>query len=78
MVVLREIKKSNRIIEADFYPEGKDSVGHISVDFMARKTVSLNNAEGYEHSSSASHAKAELLRLAKLDSLPDVKRVYWY
>lgn len=78
MIVLKEIKMSQNRIEADYYPENENVCGHISIGLPKGDTIELIPARGYEHTTCASHAKMELLRLAKLERIPREKTVVWY
>ena len=74
MVILKNIKKTENSISADYYPEGKEPKG-----FMKMR---ISDEEVVEHEMtcmfSAPHVKYELRRLAKLDNPPKEKRVLWY
>lgn len=78
MVVLRAIKRSQNKIEADYYPENREACGHIVIRLPDGERLENTPAPGYEHTTSASHAQTELLRLAKLEKLPQEKYVLWY
>lgn len=74
MVILKNIKKTENSISADYYPEGKEPKG-----FMKMR---LSDEEVIDHVRSGcmapTHVKYELRRLAKLDNPPKEKRVLWY
>ena len=78
MLVLRNINKKDNIIEADFYPEDGKEYGHIKVDLITGKYISLDLAKGYEHSTCPSHAKRELIAMAKMEEFPVERVVMWY
>ena len=78
MLVLRNISKSNNTIEADFYPEDGKEYGHIKVDLLTGKYISITLAKGYENSTSPSHARRELIAMANLAELPKERMVMWY
>lgn len=78
MLVLKNLQRKNGQIEADYYPENKGSKGHLVLKISDGTVVSHEKAVGYEHSSSASHAKRALLKLANSESLPSEKIVSWY
>lgn len=72
MVILKNIKKTNDAISADYYPEGKKPKG-----FMKMKDgeiVEHNNTSSF----AAAHVRRELKRLARLDNPPKEKTILWY
>ncbi len=78
MVVLRAIKRNQNKIEADYYPENRNAYGHISIDLSNGKRLEHIPAPDCFHEMYGSHAETELLRLAKLEKLPQEKFVLWY
>lgn len=74
MVVLKNIKKTQHEICAEYYPEGKEPKG-----FMRMR---ISDGEVMEHEMSgmmsASHVRRELVRLAGLEKPPKEKTVLWY
>jgi len=75
MVILKNIKRTEIDISADYYPEGKEPKG-----FMK---MSLPDGEVIEHvgnvcSMAPAHVRYELARLSKLDNPPKEKTVIWY
>jgi len=78
MITLKNIKRENNIISADYYIEDEPGRGYIEVDFLTGKIVFLQAPPGYENFSCASHAKRELMRLSKVEKLPERKVVLWY
>lgn len=78
MVVLRNIKRNDNLIEADYFPENDNAKGHISVDTVKNEIIDLIKAKGYEHSSAPLHAKNELLKLSAVEKLPQERTVMWY
>lgn len=74
MVILKNIKKTENSISADYYPEGKKPKG-----FMKMR---ISDEEVVEHEMacmlSAPHVRYELRRLAKLNTPPTEKTVLWY
>lgn len=75
MVDLKNIKKVNNSISADYYPEGKIS----EKGFMS---ISLQNGKILEHRKvgcmAAGHVLYELRRLATLSNPPSETTVLWY
>lgn len=74
MVILKNIVRTKNDISAEYYPEGKKPKG-----FMR---IRLSDNEVMEHERSGamapSHVKRELIRLSKIDNLPNEKTVIWY
>lgn len=74
MVILKNIKKTEDNISADYYPEGKGPKGFMKVRIV--------NQEVIEHEKSgllaAAHVRQELRRLARMDNPPEEKTVLWY
>ena len=79
MIVLKNIKKNDHSIEADFYPEGVGSRGFVKISLPDGDFIEKIPSADYPGSGSAfSHAQDELLRIAKLDKIPKEKTVLWY
>lgn len=78
MLVLRNITRNNNIIAADYYPENRESSGHIKVSILNKNIVLLEKAKGYEYSSAPAHAKKALLDMIDIDELPAEVTVMWY
>ena len=78
MLVLRNIEKKTDRIEADYYPENQEAKGHLCIGLPDESVIRHIPVPGYEYSAAASHAKKELIRLAKLNHLPKEKIVMWY
>lgn len=74
MLVLKNIVRKDNYIEAEYYPEAQDKKYKI--------TVNLETSEVDDHGSRASgylsHAKNKLLRLSKLEKLPQEATEIWY
>lgn len=74
MVILKNIKRTEDNISADYYPEGKGLKGFMKMRLSDQKII--------EHEVSgmvaAPHVRYELIRLAKVDNLPKEKAVLWY
>ena len=78
MITLKNIKREGNIISADYYIEDDPGRGYIEVDFATEKTVFLQAPPGWENYSCASHARRALIRLSKVEKLPEIKKVLWY
>lgn len=72
MVILKNIKKTNNMISADYYPEGKEPKGFMRIE--AGKVIEHENASSF----AAPHVRNELKRLARMDNPPVEKTVLWY
>lgn len=74
MVTLKNIKKTELDISADYYPEGKEPKG-----FMKMR---LSDGVILDHVESGVmapvHVRYELARLSKMDNPPKEKTVIWY
>ena len=79
MVTLKNIKKGNKIISADYYPEDSTEPGHIVVDIESQKIISQITAKEDEGwGLYAIHARNGLLEVAKSGKIPEKKVVMWY
>ena len=48
MVILKNVTKKDKYIECDYYPEGKDSSGHIIYDFKDDKIIEKKLSPRYD------------------------------
>ena len=78
MLVLRNIRRTAEFIEADFYIEGEEPKGHVKISLPDGEYLEVIPSPKYTHSTAPSHAKYELQRLAKRETLPEEKKVFWY
>ena len=74
MVILKNIKKTDDTISADYYPEGKEPRGYMEIDLKSGVVIGHNNVSSF----AASHVRRELKRLGERDELPREKTVLWY
>ena len=72
MVILKNIKKTNNMISADYNPEGKEPKGFMRIE--DGKVIEHENASSF----AAPHVRNELKRLARMDNPPVEKTVLWY
>ena len=72
MVILKNIKKTNNMISADYYPEGKEPKGFMRIE--DGKVIEHENASSF----AAPNVRNELKRLARMDNPPVEKTVLWY
>ena len=74
MVILKNIKKTEDNISADYYPEGKEPKGFMKMRIIDQEII--------EHEKSgllaAAHVRKELRRLAVMENPPEEKTVLWY
>lgn len=79
MVTVKNLKRTDKTIEADFYPENSSEAGHIVVDIASGEILSRVEARGYERRFSyTAHARQALLEFARSDELPEKHVVMWY
>ena len=74
MVILKNIKKTNDSISADYYPEGKEPKGFITIQNPDGTVIEHKNASMF----AAPHVKRELKRMTKMDNPPKEKTLIWY
>ena len=74
MLVLKNIVRHDGLIGADYYPEAGEEKYRITVNIKTGKV----NDHGSKKSGYLIHAKAKLLRLAKLENLPKEATEIWY
>lgn len=75
MVTLKNIKKTETDISADYYPEGSAPKGFMKMRLLDGEVI---QHEGSIYSIAPSHVKRELVRLSKMDNPPEEKTVLWY
>lgn len=78
MLILRNIKRNDLTIEAEYFPENGKSAGFLRVKMGTGEVLEHRKAKGYEYSTAPSHAKNELIRLSKRERLPEEKTVMWF
>ena len=75
MLVLKNIRKTNNVIEANYYLEGTDK-GYMKIRLS--DGVILEHQKPNAVAYGSSHAQKELLRISKLSAVPNEKTVIWY
>lgn len=70
MVLLKNVKKTNNIIECDYYPEGGESFGHVVIDvnkhdFVKSKCIMASEDENTRFY--YNHAASKLMKISKTD-----------
>lgn len=81
MVRLRNIKRDEKIIEADYFPEGKEDFGHVAVDIKTKEIISVTMAkEDLEcyYDTYFGFAARRLRELIDAEELPETCLVMWY
>ena len=79
MVTLKNIKKGNKIISADCYPEDSTEAGYVVVDLETEEIIFRKDPKEYEGSSFyIRHVINGLLEVAKKDTIPDKWLMMWY
>ena len=73
MVILKNIKKTQNDISADYYIKGTGPKGFMKVRISDGEIVEHENG-GY----GSSHVMNELIRLGKMGNSPTEKTVLWY
>ena len=74
MVILKNIKKTEHSISAEYYPEGREPMGFMKMRISDQKVIEHEKASAF----AASHVRNELKRLAEMDNPPKEKTVIWY
>lgn len=78
MVVLKNIKRENNLIHADFFPEG-DTKGYLVLDIEQKRIIDYTPAEGYGDCRAALfYAQRRILRMVENHSLKEEAIEYWY
>ena len=79
MVELKNIKKTNALIECDIVPEDSEEAGHMVVDYKNDEIISYKLPVGYEWCRNhVSHALDGLLEISKKQKMPKEKLIMWY
>ena len=74
MVILKNIRKTNNTISAEYYPEGKEPKGFMKISLLS-KEIEEHTQSGFM---APAHVFRELIRLAKADNIPKEKTLLWY
>ena len=75
MVVLKNIRKTESRISADYYPEGKEPRGFMSIRLSDGEIIEHKDADSFM---APANVLLELERLAKVENPPEEKTVLWY
>lgn len=78
MVILRNIKRNENLIEADYFPDGGNLFGHLVVDTISGKLVSYTDIPGISYRGALHHGKRRLLKIKDLNPLPVEEKEMWY
>ena len=79
MLTLRNIKRSNGIIYAEYEPENSNTTGNISIRISDKEVISTE-ASAYDKDFPIylNHAIKALKKIANEEELPEEKNVMWY
>lgn len=77
MVRLEKIRISDKMAEADFFPEDSKVCGHVKVDLNTGEYAETVSVDGYDLGY-ANHAARELVRISKEGEIPESRIVMWY
>ncbi len=79
MVTLRNIKKDNKTISAEYEPENSGLVGSIKLDIASGNVIdSVSTELDNPFPMYLFHATRALEKLAQKDNVPEEKMVMWY
>lgn len=83
MVVLKKIKKVGEIISCNYYPEGTDTCGYISINARTGDVVeevhsNFPGAIVFPEQAYANFAIKRLRELREQTPLPETSTVMWY
>lgn len=79
MITFKNIKKSNGIISADYYPEAETVCGFISVDTNSGDVLEVKPGNApWSIPAVRYHGRKRLLELAKQKEIPKENIVMWY
>lgn len=74
MVTLKNVKRDENSVSADYYPEGEEPKGFMRLDATTREVI--------EHERSGimapTHVRNLLNRMLDLDKYPEEATVFWY
>ena len=77
MLRLKNIRITDKMAEADYYPEDSKQCGHIVVDLVTQETVTCDDVPGYWEMYPG-HAKWHLIRMAAAGETDKERLVMWY
>lgn len=79
MLQLKNIRKNDNTIQADYYPEDREEHGFVIIDCKTGDIInSKTTPSDGELCMYRYHAAYALGRLAKQEMVPDSQRVMWY
>lgn len=81
MVILKNVKRTDNIIECDYFPENGTSFGHIALninkkDFIESKCIMASEDENTRFY--YNHAASKLMKISKTDDFKSEYMVAWY
>ena len=77
MLRLENIKITNEIAEADFYPEQETKPGHIVVNLQTEEIDSIVHVPGYEFMYPG-HARETLVEMSNSNDKRTERIIMWY
>ena len=79
MLQLRNIRRNDNTIQANYYPEDREECGFVAVDCKTGDIINstITPSDG-ELGMYCYHAAYALERLAKQENFPETQRVLWY
>ncbi len=79
MLRLKNIRKNNGAIQADYFPENAKEQGFLSVDCNTGEILD-SEITSYDEPFNGylAHAAQALARIAKADTVPEEQLVMWY
>lgn len=86
MVLLKNVKRTNNIIECDYYPEGGESFGHVVIDVNKHDFVKSKCIMTKEDLHTRSYFNHALIKLMKISESEEFEKgefqngypVWWY
>ena len=86
MVILRNLKRTDNIIESDYYPENGVSFGHVALDTDKKEFIESKCIMTKEDEYTRSYYNHAAIKLMKISKTADFKNnnfeseymVFWY
>ena len=79
MIRLEHLKKNDKNIECNIFPEDSKESGSISVSLQTGEVISYTLPNGYEWCRNhINHTKKALMEFAKQDKMPTKHMIMWY
>ena len=78
MITLKNLRRNNNYIVADFYSEDYPIPGRISVDIKKQELVCFEEPKNCPYYTGVQHAVRDLIKLRGIDPLPQERKIIWY